>query len=150
MGRGDFDRDQDWGRGDRDRDDHFDNRDDDQRGNRSYDYDRDGRYGDDDAGSGYNNVMSDRDFNRLLQSINTEWLESNKLKSVTQVLSTNMVTTLQVKQLMRLFSFENNKVEVAKKAYLNTVDKNNFFAVNEEFSFNSSRDELARFIRSCR
>jgi DNA invertase Pin-like site-specific DNA recombinase len=59
-------------------------------------------------------------------------------------------TSQQVKELLQLFTFENNKLELAKYAYRNTVDKRTYFIVNDVFSFGSSRDELARFIRDFR
>ncbi|HLG40994.1 MAG TPA: DUF4476 domain-containing protein [Chitinophagaceae bacterium] len=136
-------RNNDWGRQKDDRDWDYD-----RSGDREYDYDHDGKFGDYDTNYGYEKGMSDHEFSRVLEAISTEWLESNKLKSATQIVTTNMVTTMQVKQLMRLFSFESNKLELAKKAYSNTVDKKNFFMVNDEFNFNSSKDDLARFIRN--
>ena len=48
---------------------------------------------------------------------------------------------------MLLFTFENNRLEVAKYAYRKTVDKHNYFQLNEALTFSSSKDDLARFIR---
>jgi hypothetical protein len=114
---------------------------------RSYDYDRDGKFGDYDNNYGYERGMEDREFRQVLQSIDKEWLETNKLKSATQIVRSNSLTSAQVKQLVLMFSFESNKLELAKQAYQNTVDKKNYYIINDAFSFNSSKDELARFIR---
>ena len=51
---------------------------------------------------------------------------------------------------MLLFSFENNRLEIAKLAFRKTVDKQNYFMLNEALTFSSSKDELARFIRESR
>lgn len=128
-------------RNDRDRDDEwFDD----------YEYDfRNGeRFGDFDERYGYERGMESRAFEQVLQSMEKEWFEGNKIKSATHVVKNNALTTSQVKQIMQLFSFENNKLEVAKQAYANTVDKRNYSSVNDLFSFSSSREELARFIRN--
>ena len=109
-----------------------------------------GSYGDYDNNYGYGSGMSDREFSRVIESISKEWLESNKIKSATHVVTTNSLTTAQVKQLVLLFGFESNKLELAKQAYENTVDKRNYYMLNDVFSFNSSKDELARFIRNFR
>lgn len=117
-----------------------------------FDFDHDGKFGDYDNHYGYTSEMSgmnDREFSRLLQDIKKEWLESNKLKSATQIVKTTNLSSAQVKQLVLLFSFETNKLELAKQAYITTVDKKNYYMLNDVFSFNSSRDELARYIRSC-
>lgn len=92
--------------------------------------------------------MSDRQFNQVLQSISKEWLESNKLKSAIHIVTVNNLTVAQVKQLALLFSFETNKLELAKQAYASTVDKENYFMINDVFAFNGSKAELARYIRS--
>ena len=54
---------------------------------------------------------------------------------------------MQVKELMSLFTFENNKLELAKYAYRKTVDQKSYFQVMDALTFSSSKDELARFIR---
>jgi hypothetical protein len=138
-----YDRGRNQGDYDKDRDGKWDNNNDRDHHDGKYD-DRDYRDND------YNSGMNDREFNQVLQSISKEWLESNKLKSATQIVTTNSLTSAQVKQLVLLFSFESNKLDLAKQAYQNTVDKKNYFMINDVFSFNSSKDELARFIRNFR
>lgn len=118
-----------------------------------FDFDRGHNYGDydnrDNRGN-YGSSMNDREFSRVLQSIEKEWLESNKLKSATQIVKNNMLTSAQVKQMLILFSFENNKLDLAKTAYAHTTDKRNYNMIYDVFSFNSSKDELARYIRNFR
>ena len=95
--------------------------------------------------------MNDREFSRVIDAMQNEWLESNKMKSASQIISTNFLTSAQVRQMMQLFALENNKVDLAKQAYVKTVDQRNFMAsVSDLFSFNSSKDELARYIRNIR
>ena len=56
------------------------------------------------------------------------------------------MTTMQIKQICQLFSFENNKLEFAKRAYKSCVDKNNYFKINEVFKFDSDKQQLSNFI----
>jgi uncharacterized protein DUF4476 len=112
------------------------------------DYNNDDRWNDRD--DRYESGMNDRDFSRVLESIQKEWLESNKLKSATHIVTTNKLSTAQVRQMLILFSFESNKLQLAKSAYANTTDKRNYSMLYEVFSFSSSKDELARFIRNFR
>jgi hypothetical protein len=116
---------------------------------RDFDFEQ-GGFGGYDNHYGYESGMSDRDFSRVMQSISREWLESNKLKSASHIVTANKLTTAQVKQMVLLFGFESNKLELAKQAYANTVDKRNYYMLNDVFSFSSSKDELARFIRNFR
>jgi hypothetical protein len=123
-----------------------------------FDFDRDGKQGDYDNGrdnrdfkdNGYRNTMNDFDFSNVLRSMEKEWFENNRTKSASQIISTNYFTAAQVKQLLQLFTFENNKLDLAKQAYGKTVDPKNYFMINDVFSFSSSKDELARYIRSYR
>ena len=126
---------------------------DDHDGNNGYsrddDNDNDDQWGDYDSHEGYASGMNDREFRNVLQAIDKEWLESNKVKSALQIVKTNSLTTAQVEQVLLLFSFENNKLEIAKQAYGNTVDKRNYSRLYDVFSFNSSKTELERYIGSC-
>ena len=107
-------------------------------------YDNDGGFG-----SG-RNVMSAREFDQVKESLRKEWFENNRMSSAKFILERNNITTAQVKDLMSLFSFENNKLEIAKLAYRKTVDQRNYFQVMEALTFSSSKEELARFIRESR
>ena len=118
----------------------------DDRNDKNYDSGRDGQWGDYDNHEGYASGMNDREFKTVLESIDKEWLESNKLKSASHIVKTNSLTTAQVEQVLLMFSFENNKLEIAKQAYANTVDKKNYSRLFDVFSFNSSKTELERYI----
>jgi len=117
---------------------------------RSYDFDRDGKWGDYDRHEAYTRGMNDRDFDNVLTQIDKEWLESNKLKSAINVVRNNSISAAQVKELLLLFSFENNKLELAKQAYGSTVDKRNYDLVLGVFSFDRTKAELERYVRNYR
>ncbi|MBC7874059.1 MAG: DUF4476 domain-containing protein [Ferruginibacter sp.] len=116
-------------------------------------YDEDENYGDyedeNDGGwnNGYGNVMSTRDFEMVKEQIRKEWFEKNRLVSAKVIMDKNNFTVQQVKEFMLLFTFEENKLEVAKYAYRKTVDKQNYYQLNDALTFKSSKDDLARFIR---
>ncbi len=114
--------------------------------------DQDDYYDSDNGGwnNGYSNVMTTREFESLKESLRKEWFENNRLTSAKFIIDKNNFTTAQVRDLMLLFTFENNRLEVAKYAYRKTIDKHNFYIVNDALTFNSSKEELARFIRESR
>ena len=114
--------------------------------------DEDDYYDNDNGGwnNGYGNVMSNREFDDMKDQIRKEWFEKNRLTSAKVIVDKNNFTTQQVKELMLLFTFENNRLEIAKYAYRKTVDRQNYFQMNDAFSFSSSKEELARFIRESR
>jgi Domain of unknown function (DUF4476) len=95
-------------------------------------------------------TMSGREFETLKESLRKEWFENNRLVSVRNVAEKTNFTTQQVKELMQLFTFESNRVEVAKAAYNKVLDKHNYFQLNDLLTFSSSKEDLARYIRECR
>jgi hypothetical protein len=112
---------------------------------------------DDDWGVDNNDQYYDRDsrramdktaFQQLKQSIDNEAFENTKLKVAKQFIATNYFTTAQVKELVLLFSFENNRLDIAKYAYDYTIDKGNYFLVNDAFSFSNSKEALMDYIKN--
>lgn len=99
---------------------------------------------------GYSNVMNAREFEQVKEQIRREWFEANRLVSVKTIIDKNNFTSQQVRELMVLFTFENNKLEVAKYAYRKTVDRQNYHQLSDELFFTSNKNELARFIRDSR
>jgi hypothetical protein len=84
-----------------------------------------------------------------MNAMQREWFETNRMKSACHIISGNFFTAEQVKEMMSLFTFEDNKLEIAKQAYSKTLDKENYRCVFSALSFSSSKEELARFIRNC-
>jgi hypothetical protein len=97
----------------------------------------------------YNQAMSDYDFNQLTQQIKAAWL-SDRLRTARNAIERAYFSTLQVKQVLQLFSMESDKLELAKLAYRNTVDQRNYYQLYDAFSFQSSKDELDRYIKDFR
>lgn len=91
-------------------------------------------------------AMCPGDFNQLKQTIDNAGFENTRLTIFKQALKYNYLTTAQVRELMDLFWFEGSKLEVAKLAYPKTVDQNNYYLVNNEFSFSSSVNELGDYL----
>ena len=90
--------------------------------------------------------MNPQAFESLKQTINNAGFENTRLSIFKQALAYNNFTTRQVRELMGLFWYESSKLEVAKLAYPKTLDQNNYYLVNNEFSFSGSVDELGNYI----
>lgn len=94
----------------------------------------------------YTSYMSQPSFMSLISMVNSETFESSKENIAKQAINTNFMTSSQVMQLLKCFTFESTKLEVAKLAYSKVIDKENFFMVNSAFTFESSIDELNQYI----
>lgn len=99
-----------------------------------------------DYGDHYYNVMSQQAFSYLKSTIANTGFDSSKLDIAKQAVRTNRVTSMQVYELMLLLSFESKRLELAKYAYANTVDKESYYVVTRAFSFSSSIRKLNEYI----
>jgi hypothetical protein len=94
--------------------------------------------------------MSDANFSQAKETLRKEWFENTRVSTAKQLIDRNYFTSRQVKDLMLLFTFENNRLDFAKYAYSKVVDKGNYFTVNDALSMPNSKEELNRFIREQR
>lgn len=94
----------------------------------------------------YYQPMSPEDFASAKASISSKSFEDSKLTLAKQIAASNHLTSKQVKEIMQLFSFEDSKLDFAKYAYKYVYDPNNYYIVNDAFTFSSSIDELNEFI----
>lgn len=91
-------------------------------------------------------AMSSSDFSAAKASVNKQSFSDSKMKTAKQFTKANCLTVNQIKEIMNLFSFDDDKLEYAKYAYDFCVDKNKYFMLAEEFSFSSSSDQLNDYI----
>jgi len=94
----------------------------------------------------YSKAIDNNEFDRVLWAISKENFETNRMTSAEQIIGGNYFTTAQLRQLLGLFNFESNKLQLAKLGYDRVIDQGNYYSLGNMFSFNSSRDELARCI----
>jgi len=87
-------------------------------------------------------------FNTMLSTINKQSFSDTKLKVAKQIISSNCITVNHLVKILELFSFEDTKLKLAKFSYDYVYDIENYYKVNNVFSFDSSIDELDKYIRS--
>lgn len=74
--------------------------------------------------------MGTSDFNMAKSSISSKSFEDSKVTVAKQVIDANCLSTSQVKEIMQLMTFEENKLTIAKYAYAKTTDPSNYFQLN--------------------
>ncbi len=93
-------------------------------------------------------AMSDRSFLQLKQNLGRERFEDARMNMVTSAISNNnYVSSQQVKELLGLFSFEANKLTVAKYCYQFATDRQNYYSVADALNHSNSKNELMRYIQ---
>ncbi len=98
--------------------------------------------------TGCANTTTDQNFRQIISSIKAKTFDSDKVSIAKQVLKINCFTVAQIKELLTLFTFENDKLDLAKLAYSRTFDYDNYYQINELFTFNSSVDDLNDYINN--
>lgn len=93
-------------------------------------------------------AMSPAAFQSLKNSINNQWFSSGQMNVFNQAAASNYFTSQQVYELVELFDFDSDQLQVAKKAYTRTVDPQNYFLVSNALEFSSSVNALSAYIAS--
>ncbi|MDR0206308.1 MAG: DUF4476 domain-containing protein [Bacteroidales bacterium] len=87
------------------------------------------------------------EFNIAMNSLRKESFESGKLQFAKNMTVSGPICVEQIIQVCNTFSFESTKLDYAKYAYHYCSDKNLYYLVNNVFLYQSSKDELTKFIR---
>ena len=90
--------------------------------------------------------LSDGDFQQVVGTLSASPYETKRLDTLKTVIGTSQLSTDQVSQIMQLFSFESNKLEVAKMLYDHTVDKQNYSSLSANFNFDSNKEAFKKFL----
>ncbi|MCW3124990.1 MAG: hypothetical protein JWO03_648 [Bacteroidetes bacterium] len=90
--------------------------------------------------------MSDADFRKIVTAVTSTKYETKKLDTLRIITNNAQVATDQVRQLMNLFSFESNKLDVAKMLYDHTVDKQNYSKLTASFNFDANKEAFKKFV----
>jgi hypothetical protein len=94
--------------------------------------------------------MTPQDFSGIKASIMSKSFETTKFDIAKQVLGQRCMTSAQVVEIMNCFDFESTRLDFAKFAYGRTFDLGNYYMVNDAFTFETSIDDLNRYINGYR
>ncbi len=104
-----------------------------------------GGYCDSHSGGGYY-AKPPLDINDLKITLQNAGFESDRKMIAEQAVAMHSIITDDVFQIMLTFGFESSKLDFAKFAYPHCEDKQNYYRVNDAFSFSSSIRELNDYI----
>lgn len=93
-------------------------------------------------------ALDGTDYESALSSIRSKSFSDAKMTVAKQVLKNSCVTTKQVKGMAQLFQYEEDKLAFVKYAYDYTSDKKNFYQVNDVFTFETTIDELNKYLEA--
>jgi hypothetical protein len=91
-------------------------------------------------------AMSSASFESLKQSVEAKPFSETKMSTAKMATKNNCLSVVQVKEICKLFSMDEDKLTYAKFAYDHCVDRGNFYQVSEVFSFSTTTDEFNEFL----
>ncbi len=90
--------------------------------------------------------MPQNDFNSLRSQVRARYFDSSRLTVAKQACRYNCMTSDQIRDLCREFSYESNRLDFAKYAFEYCYDRYRYYIVGQAFSYSSSVDQLNRYI----
>ncbi|MDD4216524.1 MAG: DUF4476 domain-containing protein [Bacteroidales bacterium] len=92
--------------------------------------------------------MSSDEFAEAIQSVKSKSFEDSKLTTAKQICKANCMTAEQVRDMNKVFGFEDTKLEFAKYAYDFVYDSSKYYKVNDSFEFEMTIEELDEFLEN--
>lgn len=86
--------------------------------------------------------------NSIKSSVEDESFSSDKMNLAKQATKNRCITVSQVREIMSAFDFEDKKLEFAKYAYDRTYDVDNYYLINKDFDFSSTKESLNKYVQT--
>ncbi|MEE1946811.1 DUF4476 domain-containing protein [Pedobacter sp. KR3-3] len=86
-------------------------------------------------------------FEQLRNQIKRESFDDNKTKLLQVTFQSSALSTAQLAELLKLYSFEDKALACAKLAYPYIADPQRYFTLKDVFTFKSNQDALLDFLR---
>lgn len=114
--------------------------------NNNNDYNNDNKYIPSPAASP-TGTLTDVKIDQLKTRVMDKKTDTDRMKLMKDALGGETMTTSQVGNMMDWYNFEDSKVQFAKWAYPNIVDKENFGTLESKLSYQNYVDDLDKFIK---
>lgn len=91
--------------------------------------------------------METAEFNERLAAVKKVSFDQDRLSKAEQVFDGANLSTAQVMTVVKAFSFDDSKLAFAKWAYKITIDKKNYYKVEDVLVFGNSKTELREYVK---
>lgn len=91
-------------------------------------------------------VISQAEFNDRLNAVKKASFDRDKIAKIKQVFKDEYLSSNQVGELVKIFAFDDDKMDVAKWCYKRTLDKKNYYKVEDHFSFDRYKKDLGDWV----
>ncbi len=90
--------------------------------------------------------MSKDSFATAKNNISGKSFEDSKLTVAKQIAKSNCLTAQQISEILKVFGFEDSRLDFAKYAYDYCYNQNEYYLINESFQFESTIEELDAYL----
>ena len=95
---------------------------------------------------GYKPMMSNEEFGQFYRSYAGKPFDKDKMETFYVAQKGMNFTTQQIVQMVKALSFDDNRLELAKTAYDNCVDRENYYKVVDAMTYSSTKEKLREYI----
>ena len=95
-----------------------------------------------------NSILNNEDLNDLKARVDDRITDTEKLKLMKSVLEQRTYYSVQVRTMMGWLAFEDSRLDFAKWSYDRVLDKQDYWKLEDVFTFSSSKDEFNQYISS--
>lgn len=95
----------------------------------------------------YDRVMSDQLFQTFFDNVKNEPFEKDRIALINAALVSSDFTTAQCLQLVKFYTFDNERMKIMKMIYPRVVDKEAFFTVINVLTFSSNKEKMYAFVK---
>jgi hypothetical protein len=92
--------------------------------------------------------MGKDSFATAKNNISGKSFEDSKLTVAKQIAKSNCLTAQQISEILKVFGFEETRLDFAKYAYDYCYNQNEYYLINESFQFESTIEELDAYLAS--
>lgn len=94
----------------------------------------------------YRPIMDQNSFARLKNAVDKECFSDDKLRVASHAARNKRMSVSQIKEIVQMFTFSDERLEFAKRAYNNCVNPSDYYEVMEVFTFSSDKRKLEQYI----
>ena len=96
------------------------------------------------------NALTYSDMNDLKDRVDGRMFNDGKVQLISSVLQDRTYTTAQVRTMLSWLSFDDSKLQLARMAYANVMDKQNYWKLEDAFSFSSTKEHFSEYLTARR
>ena len=91
--------------------------------------------------------MSSSEFEAVLKSAKNQSFDNSRTEDIRNAVGSRCLSVAQIKQLVKIYSFDNYKLDFVKYAYKHTYDVANFLQLEQLFSYESDKKKLRALVK---